>query len=280
MEEKQGSIIDEIIVPQSKKIVVVFQVDISDVNQNTPFFENLYSWQFIDDSQYYQWIFEGSNRIIDIARINQYVAKAKTITYNHTMEVIAGSNIILNEIVYAPDTLSYKEKVAWYESHILGAIRKITELALQLGENPEKVEKALVVASQSLAQIAMVINPLAGAIAGGVSAIISVLDAFDVFSGSAKNDYMKAKEQYQVNNFILTRWSEEYAIVVKRWHEVDNVEYQVYLKNLKGLAGINDTPPPPSPPNSAPKSNTITIAIALALVFLILFIFNRLGNVK
>lgn len=267
-----GTLIDEVVTNNIRN-VIVFSGEYSDVNINTRFYDN--SFEYVSKYKVgYVWEFQTCKIVTDTARINHYVAKAKQLAYTKTMSVIAGSNIILNEIVYAPDNLSYKDKAKWYESHILGAIKQITDLALQLGENPEKVEKAIVLASQSLAQIATVINPVAGAIAGGVSAIISVLDAFDVFSGSAKNDYMKAKEQYQVNQFVLSRWSEEYAIVVKRWHEVDNVEYQVYLKNLKGLAGLNNDSPK-APTNEAPKANYTTIvAIVIALIFL-LFILSR-----
>lgn len=190
----------------------------------------------------YNWIFERWDYLDNttVKKLGLDIAFQTTLNTNVVAQ-ITGTGANYEAIQYAPDTLSYKEKCQWYEVKIFGAIKTLTDLALKLGEDPEKVERAFVEATGKLTIVATTINPLAGAIAGAVNAVFVILDAFDVFSSSGKEEYARAKTQYGQLDLILTRWMEEYSRTVQKWQQIDDIEFSNYVAKLKAITSATTT---------------------------------------
>lgn len=233
-----GTMIKEVIVQNTSKTQYFGKLN---DDQTRTYIKQVWTWGnvAIKGVPVYNWVFSRWD-YLDNATVSSLglADTLQTTLNNKIMYQITGTGANYEGIQYAPKNLSYLEQCQWYEAKIFGGIKQVTDLALQLGEDPEKVEKALVSASQQLTIAATAINPLAGAIAGAVSAVIGILDAFDVFSSSAKEQYANAKTQFGINNLVLTRWMEEYNRTLKKFYAVDDIEFNSYLNKLKASQGV------------------------------------------
>lgn len=233
-----GTMIKEVIIQNTSKTQYFGKVN---DDQTRTYIKQVFLWQnvAIKGVPVYNWVFSRWDYLDNATVSSLGLANTLQTTLNNKiMEQITGTGANYESIQYAPSNLSYKEQCQWYEAKIFGGIKQVTDLALQLGEDPEKVGKALVSASQQLTIAATAINPLAGAIAGAVSAVVQILDAFDVFTSSAKEQYANAKTKFGINNLVLTRWMQEYNRTIQKWHAVDDVEFTTYINKLKASSGV------------------------------------------
>lgn len=236
----------------------------------------------------FNWIFERWDYLDNTTVKNLGLDKDFQTNINTTiLATITGTGANYEAIQYAPDTLSYKEKCQWYEQKIFGAIKTLTDLAIQLGEDPEKVERAFVEATSKLTIVATTINPLAGAIAGAVNAVFVILDAFDVFSSSGKEEYARAKTQYGQLDLIMTRWMEEYSRTVQKWQQIDDIEFSNYVAKLKASTAGTTTNTGTNMGvfaslQSFVSDNTWVTAIIILLVLFVVYQYrkNKKGKLK
>lgn len=250
-----GTMIKEVIIQNTSKTQYFGKVN---DDQTRTYIKQVWTWGNVATKGVsYNWIFERWDYLDNATVSSLGLANTLQTTLNNKiMEQITGTGANYESIQYAPSNLSYKEQCQWYETKIFGGIKQVTDLAIQLGEDPEKVGKALVSASQQLTIAATAINPLAGAIAGAVSAVVQILDAFDVFTSSAKEQYANAKTQFGINNLVLTRWMEEYNRTIQKWHAVDDVEFTTYINKLKASSGVIASTGGPSTTGGTGNGNT------------------------
>lgn len=162
-----------------------------------------------------------------------------------------------------PAGLSYVELAEWYRKTIISVVGTLSDYAIELGEDPNKVGTAVVLAGQTLAKISVglsavasvgstlaTITALANPITAGVAGILTVLNILGVFNGNDEKRKKMASD-YQKLSFSLQVWYKEYARAYAKMEAIDQIEFQKELEKLYGSGSTGGTGS-----TNVPKSGT------------------------
>lgn len=220
-------------------------------------------------------------------------------------EIFKNNEKIGGFYIVPPTGLSYKDLVKWYEGSILGLIKKQTELAISLGEDPNKVGKVVVEATKTLFQVSTAAFAVIGAssatatvsavtagataiggaafaavfgpIGIGVLSVVTLLDAFGVFSSDTLQREADAVTYAQLS-FVLKKWYEEYGLALTKMNAIDLAEFNKYMQTTYG--GVStENGNTESLVNSSPTPTTSTNywywVLALILIILITIVIRK-----
>lgn len=245
------------------------------------------------------WSFSGTS-IVSTTPLTEEQKKNKELEeYLKNEEAIKGYVSIGGINLYPPNGLSYKDLSLWYESRILAVIKKLQDLAVDLGKDPNEVGKALVQGTKTLSEVTSIVLASAtvgSAVAGflavatpitaGVFALISILDGFGVFKSNNDEQLKKLGFEYNALSFILKKWYNEYAVNLSKLQQIDQIEFTLELKKKYGAdfggdtgnLELNQNLPKQVVAQTPPVQNqdySVYIIILLILALLFLFLKNR-----
>lgn len=210
-------------------------------------------------------------------------------------QIATGQRLVLqNDYIagYAtnpPAGLSYSELVKWYRNTIISVVGTLSDYAIELGEQPNKVGQAVVLAGQTLTQISTGLSAVASVgstlatiasfatpITLGITGILGALSILGVFDGDDKKRKQMSSD-YQKLSSVLQFWYQDYAVAYAKMSAVEQLEFKKELEKLYGSGGTDST----NVPKTGTGSGIIEVVtgyyqyIILAVILLALYWYSK-----